>query len=263
LTKADIPPGGEGKIEVSFNSGHRKGRQHKTVTVVSNDPVNPKARLKIEAFVEVEFDFTSYVLDFGTISDKDTVTKSVFLSIKNPQEAKITDITTSTPFIVARQVGPVDMDSGRAEIEITVLPGLPYGRINGTVTVHSNLESKPQANLRIMGRVIGDVEVTPDVLFFTFRGSKEITDRELQKRLMITNRSKERSLKILGIADPDGRMDIELKMLREGQQYQADVTLKRQVLEGKMPLNGFVVINTDNPKQSEIKVRYTVVKRNK
>lgn len=51
--KEPIAPGAEGEIEVVFSSGKKKGKQNKTVTIVSNtNPVQTK--LTIEAFIEVE-----------------------------------------------------------------------------------------------------------------------------------------------------------------------------------------------------------------
>jgi len=42
-----IPPGGEGVIEVIFNSANRSGRQHKSITVISNTQPNT-THLQIE-----------------------------------------------------------------------------------------------------------------------------------------------------------------------------------------------------------------------
>lgn len=42
-----IKPGEESKFDVKFNSRGKKGKQHKTVTVITNDPVNPTTILKL------------------------------------------------------------------------------------------------------------------------------------------------------------------------------------------------------------------------
>ncbi|MCB9232864.1 MAG: DUF1573 domain-containing protein [Bacteroidia bacterium] len=47
-----LAPGTSTKVEVSFNSTGRAGLQEKTVTVITNDPVNPVIYLKIKCVVK-------------------------------------------------------------------------------------------------------------------------------------------------------------------------------------------------------------------
>lgn len=48
-----IKPGEESKFDVKFNSRGKKGKQHKTVTVITNDPANPTIILKLNGDVTV------------------------------------------------------------------------------------------------------------------------------------------------------------------------------------------------------------------
>lgn len=50
--KKVINPGDSGKIIVIFNSFGKKGEQHHTVTVITNDPENPETALEISGKVE-------------------------------------------------------------------------------------------------------------------------------------------------------------------------------------------------------------------
>lgn len=52
LKDKTLSPGESNAIEVTFNSKGRRGRQHKTVTVTTNDPKNPIVRLNIECRIE-------------------------------------------------------------------------------------------------------------------------------------------------------------------------------------------------------------------
>ena len=42
MAKSVIAPGETGKIKTTFNSAGKRGKQNKTITVVTNDPVNPR-----------------------------------------------------------------------------------------------------------------------------------------------------------------------------------------------------------------------------
>ena len=47
-----LKPGESSKISIVFNTAGRNGKQHKTVTVISNDPVNPSIVLHIEGAIK-------------------------------------------------------------------------------------------------------------------------------------------------------------------------------------------------------------------
>jgi hypothetical protein len=47
-----IAPGGEGTLKVSFNSSGRSGSQNKSITLVSNDPENPRLMVRLSGKVD-------------------------------------------------------------------------------------------------------------------------------------------------------------------------------------------------------------------
>lgn len=51
LSDQIIPPGKTGKIKTTFNSSNQRGNQVKTITVISNDPKNPKTILWVRGEV--------------------------------------------------------------------------------------------------------------------------------------------------------------------------------------------------------------------
>ncbi len=48
-----IPAGQESKIDVTFRSRGKKGKQNKTITVITNDPVNPTVTLKVTGLINL------------------------------------------------------------------------------------------------------------------------------------------------------------------------------------------------------------------
>ncbi len=263
MTKTAIPPGGEGEIEVTFSTGRKKGRQKKSITVTSNDPENPTTRISVTVLIEVEFDFESYTLNYGRMRTNDTATKSTFIQILDPEKTRFTDITTSSPFVSAKRVEASDSADNhtRIEIEVTLLPGLPPGRINETVTAHSSLESKSKATLRLTGSIVGDVEVTPEVLRFVVNESQDASDQNISQKLQITNNSENKPLRILGARDPDDRLQLNVKTVEEGREFELTATVKPDTLFTLGNKTGTIVITTNNQEQKEITVRYNVVRR--
>ena len=51
MSKNEIPPGGEGKIKVEFDSTTQLGKTRRSVRIISNDPIHPKSYLTIFADV--------------------------------------------------------------------------------------------------------------------------------------------------------------------------------------------------------------------
>lgn len=209
--------------------------------------------------IEVEFDFDSYSLSFGSVSQNDSLTKSAFIQVKDPKKTKITDITTSSPLVTARQVKPPVLEGNKTkiEIEVTLLPGLPPGRLSETVTVHSNLKSKQVATLRLSGSIIGEVEVTPENLRFIIRDSVNPGDESTTQRLVILNRAEGTPLHILGVKDQNDRLRLVLRTVEEGQKYELTAALKQEAPSTGSNLSGSILITTDNPKQKEITVKYS------
>ncbi len=52
MSKNEIPPGGEGKIKVEFDSTTQLGKIRRSIRIISNDPVHPKTYLNIFADVK-------------------------------------------------------------------------------------------------------------------------------------------------------------------------------------------------------------------
>lgn len=262
MTQADIPPGGEGEIEVTFSTGGKKGTQTKSISITSNDPNTPTAKVKVRALIEVEFDFESRSLDFGRVKLDEPVSKSTKLVIKDPTKASLTELSSSNPLVEVKQLASEVSESGetKVEIEITLLPGYPLGRMRETITAHSNLESKPKATIRISASVQGEVELIPETLRFDrYPRNDEKTSKS--QKLQIVNKSPDHDLHILSVEDPDGRLALELKTLQGGQRYEVAATLIEDAFGEGTYYKGTIQIKTDNPKQETITVNYNIYSR--
>jgi hypothetical protein len=212
----------------------------------------------------VEFDFKSNRLDFGRISKDTTVTKTAVLQVLKPEKTKVLGITTSSPYVKAERVpGPSGAgDEGETEIEVTISPGLAPGKIHETVTVRSDLASKPEAQLHLTGMIVGDVEVTPDRLRFWYSADHNAERQILQHKVQIINRSADKTLKILDVRDSRNMLDLSLATVDEGRHYELTATLKKEDLEaGKGGQAGQLIITTNDPDQREISIGYWVIRR--
>jgi len=259
---AAIPPGGEGQIKVTLNTGNKTGELNKTIRVTTNDPRRRTSTIKVKATIELDFEFVAPSLYFSKFSVDETITKSAFLQVKDPAKTKILDVVSLTPAISARKVGygTQGNKTHMFEIEVTIKPGMPIGQFLDTVIVHSNLIRKPTAILRITGTVSGAVEVNPPSLNFMVN-SKETTGRNRTKYVYITNYQKKIPLEILDIIDQDDHLDFELEPTEEEGKFKLMVKLTEEDVPDGGNLSGTFKIITNNPDFKEFTIVYSAVWR--
>lgn len=255
-----IVPGGEGKIEVTFNSGHRRGQQTKTITVNSNDPETSAVLLRIAAFVDVSFGFESSGLDMEKLRPEQTMSKKAYIKLKEPGGATVKNIRTSSEFVEARVVDdPESVSGGRIPIEIRVKPGLPLGYFNNSVTVTPSVDTLPSATIRVYGTIVGDIEISPESVRFIVMKNADNSVLPSQEKVTIMNHSLGRALGIVRVFDPDGKLDIETQRVREGEEY---LLLIRPINPAELTLDhaGAIVITTDDPELGDLLVHYEIVR---
>lgn len=262
MTQADIPPGGEGEIEVTFSTGGKVGNQTKTITVTSNDPDNANSKLKITALIEIAFGFSTRGMNFGTVSMKDEVTKTAYIEIKDPATTQLTELISSSPLIEVRQLPATTDADGKYKIgvEVKLKPGSKPGRFNESIKAKSNLEGIRESTLRVSATITGDIELNP----LSIRFNRIPDDEEkstTSQTVHIINKSPERDLNILAYEDPDHKLNLDLKTLQGGQRYELVATLNGDNLDESNYFKGTIEITTDNPEQEKVTVDYMIYSR--
>jgi len=257
-----IPPGGVGKIEVSFDSTDRVGEQHKEITVTSNDPLSPTFDVLLQANVEIIFGFALNTLGMGKVSECESFTKSAYLKVKDLQTTQITGITSSSPYVVARAVSNYEAESwNKREIQVTVSPGLPVGRFSAAIILQSNLEDVPQAKLYVSGNIIQSVEIKPGFLTFTIEEPEKMQNGD-SKKLHVLNHCSKNNWQITKVHDPDGHLSVTTNLVRENREDELEVTVIPEGLPEKRRHRGSLSISTNDPNQEDIQVKYTLVRSN-
>jgi len=255
-----IPPGGEGQIAVTLDTHGKNGKLDKSISIISNDPVNTTASIHVLATIELDFDFESANMYLGRLDVDSQVTRSAFIQVKDIKEIEIGEITTSTPLLSARSLGftQVEGQGSRLEIEITAGPGFPPGEFHGTIKVRSNLTRKPEAELRVWAQVPTGVEVVPSSLNYRIR-SAATSERDRIKLIHISNFAKNLPLKILDTRDLDGNLELKLRTVEEGKEYELTATVKEGEIPKEGRCSGRIQIMTNNPEYKELIVAYSAV----
>jgi len=260
LTSTDIPPGGEGQIEVTFDSNHKTGQQKKAITVESNDPRKPSALLHISAVVEIVFGFEQYNLDFGKLRKGQPVAITTTLIVKDPLIGKTVTFASSSPYVAAALVetsAGSNSEDGKLTVEVTGSPEMPAGKIKATLTARSGDRSVPEATIQVQGTVIGNLEVSPDIVQFHVDTTKGGSKPQAQV-VRVTGTSEEVALQLLRVEDVNQKLQIQVDTLLAGKQYEISMRPQPSVLKDRQNVVGTVNITTDDKEQPLMSVTYFV-----
>jgi hypothetical protein len=235
------------------------GQQKKVVTVSTNDIDAPEVQLQVSANIRVDFQFYPAVLKFEKINIHEESTQTASFYIFDPTQNDIADITSSSSLITAKQLPPSteDMTTGRIPIEVTVLPGMPLGNFNESITITSKQQDVPPAVLQLSGSIVGELEVIPGSLRFLVdlaRGLKYVRGQTVT----VVNRTPDQKLKLVEVRDLNDSLDLVTRTLQEDQMFEINATIKQKVLDKGENVSGDILIQTNNAQLKEVKIPYRV-----
>ncbi|MBD3219243.1 MAG: DUF1573 domain-containing protein [candidate division Zixibacteria bacterium] len=260
MTETAIPPGGEGKIEVTFDSKKRRGKSIKHITVESNDPVSPKESLTISAYVEAEFGFETNSLNMGRIRKGESVSRTATLLLKDTSKRNLLEIGSKSSHIDVQIVDGDSENDGRIEVEVTVNADDFFGRLDERVTANLTDGSHPESILRIIANIIGNVEVNPRSIHFIIDTALAEPDVPIREIKVFSN-SENAEFKLLSVMDTNDLLTINADTLIADKQYRILTRPNQKAMNLNRITSGFVKIKTDDPEQPEISFSYRIILR--
>lgn len=258
LTDKDIPPGGEGKIEVTFDSKHKKGQQKKTITVESNDPKKPKATLFMTGLVEVQFGFNRTNLNIGRIRKGEPFSKTVVLLLKDASKKNLLEVSTQSPKIMVNTVKSSQNQDGQIEVNITLKQDVQAGKLNEKIIAKLSDSSYPASNLRITGTVIGNVDVIPGIVRFSIDTSLSFAEQP-ELTVKVVSAKEGFKFRMLKVEDPRNRLTFQIDTLVVDEKFEIRIKPHEDVVSKRKNLSGEIKIYTDDTAQPEISIYYNVL----
>ena len=261
VSATELPPGGEGKIEVKVSTRGRKGKLQKSVTVYSNDPTQPRFMLKVEGQVDVIAGFQPDRMDLKNVAKGSVTTRTVSIMARNPGQLKITEVTSSAPDKIKAELTDVD---GKPAVMVTLTAGDKAGRISARITAKTNLKSPKEIQLYVYGQVSDDLVVDRSYAFFPAakksKGDSALAGSLSRLASMFGKRSNlvrltvsslaGKPFAVTGVEDPDGA--IISKVEKQADATHVYLMLARQPSSKR----GTLKIKTDRADQPVVEVRY-------
>ena len=153
-----IAPGAKGKISVIFDTFHYRGKQHKTVTITTNDPHHEKVTLTLSGTVKVAVDIKpSPSIAMLTVVKSEKKTRTFTVVALEPMKGfKVIKVEKAVPYIHVSAPRPSKKHKGGFDITVTLGPNAPVGRLGQDIIIHTNHKRQPKAAVRVWANVVAE-----------------------------------------------------------------------------------------------------------
>jgi hypothetical protein len=236
----EIPPGGEGKIDVTFKTGAGSGgKREKHITVTTNDPDKKTVSLTITTDVVEAIGINPIRINFSQVKKGQEHVRFASLTGEDKDTTKLTGSESPNPNIKV-EINPKGFDNDKyQQIKIILLPTMKAGRFFERVNIHTDHKTMKDIQLNVIGDVTGDVTIAPNQVHFgLFQKGKQPSERFLTIRS-----AGEVTFKILEVTSSIPEVTARVETVVDGKEYKLRATLS-DAFAGDS-LNGTLTIKTD------------------
>lgn len=150
--KMVVPPGGNGEIEVTFNTTSYFGRNVRTTSVLSNDPQSPLARLRIIATINYDVAIDPPHIYVGKVKRGASVRTFPRVLIGDDRDVRFTNIESKSK-IVKVDWAAVGSNERERRLAVSIQPDAPAGAFRESILIHTTSERRPVMAVSIIGTV--------------------------------------------------------------------------------------------------------------
>lgn len=268
LAKSEYKPGESGVIEVTFNPHGKRGQQHTTVTITSNDRFQPNKTIAILSDVRPNVMMDPQVVAFNQVQKGKGGT--IMLKVTSRlDEFSITDITTTNPDAFEAKV--VDSKSETLEdgkpgkvtnIEVKLKPGTPVGMAQANLTLRTTNAKNPLINVSTFAEVTGELTTTPVKFFLNQLKPDQDLSSGVSNKVVLRHRDGKafkitKTEVIRQINGVEHAFTAEAKPQGDkGDSYEITLLGKVPASTVAAPVQGDVVLTTDIPGEETVRIGY-------
>jgi hypothetical protein len=245
----EIPPGGEGKIDITFKTGSGSGgKREKHITVTTNDPEKQTISLTITTNVVEAISINPSRINFNQVKKGQEHVRFASVDGEDKDTTKLTGSESSNPNIKL-EISPSGFEGDKyQQIKIILMPTMKVGRFFERVIIHTDHKTMKDIQLNVIGDVTGDVTVAPNQVHFgLFQKGKQPSERFLTLRAV-----GEVTFKILEVKSSIPEVTASIDTIVDGKEYKLRAALS-DTFAGDS-LNGTLSIKTDLQNDSIIEV---------
>lgn len=255
LSDQIIKPGETGEIKVNYDTSKGMGAIEKKVTVISNDPENEQAILKVKLFLQVEVEAVPNTAYFGAIfADKEDNNRRVRVTSPTLEDLNIREVAIDSEHVAYDVSNATDGSNGKV-ISFRIKNSAPLGEFSALATVTTNSEKQPTITVPIEATVYGDVEVRPLRLYLAPHFPTQVRENTIT----IRDRAQTGDFKVESVIDRSGYLNLRVEPVREGYEYSIIATTKtdNEVAPSQGQYAGVLEVITNREGEEKIPVNYS------
>jgi hypothetical protein len=259
LKTSSLKPGEETELGFTLNLGKTRSQVQKYIRVLSDDPDSPEVQLTIKADYTPLYDLAPNTVNVALRQGADT---NITVRIKRTDGQKLDSLSVKSTkdWIVAKtQSGASASD---AELILAIKPEGAGRRFAEQVQILGS-DNAPIATVSVLGRIITDVAVTPEMLYWNITDPNRFRDNPneavARRRLLVNSTVPDQKLEVRNATSSLKEVTVEVGPSVNGR-YEVTAKLA-EVPESS--LKGTVTFETNIPGQAKVEVPITinVVKR--
>ncbi len=243
-----IPPGGEGYVKATFNTKGRRGETNKKIYVYSNDPSVPKFALSLKGEIIVEVEVKPTRLNFGTLGKRQTSSRDFFVTIKNPEEVRVSSVTINDGRF-SIEPGAVD-SAGRVHYLVKFLGSDKTVKISKKIKISLDGAVIPYMEILVHVNVPSDI-VYRESLDFRQRGGK-YTPQEVSFRTRSGT-----PVEILGVKDTGDLLITEI-LERKGHRSALKAYVANPEAVPSKRGRHRLIVTTNHQDEPELEISYRI-----
>lgn len=251
-----IAPGGSGKIHAVLDTSTFAGAIAKGITVLTNDPAQPRLELTVKADVRPHLTANPGFARFlqPQHSEPGVVEQRVWT--KSFDDLQILGVTSPYPFLKVTHSPIADAadrheDGVGPQHELTFVldyTQAPVGSLADYVVVETNHPQQPQLKIPVSGFVRPLVVVTPNAADF---GALEL-DADGAFGSVILKHYGSQPLEISAAETTIPGVEVAIEPVEEGREFKVLVQLPPDMPKG--PFDGTISLSTNNPRKPTVEI---------
>lgn len=248
-----LEPGETVEIVAEFDSKGRRGKQRKTVTVMSDDPIEPRLQLLLTAEIFTVMEVLIDGRPLRTIplrrvgAGQEISTKIEVLPTEPDESLEVTSVAIETDSL-SHKLEPLTKDDRTGyRLRLSVVPDAVPGPITASVRINARVgEELAYFTARVTGEIIGELTFTP-------RQIKQTSPVIIGSKLTpVKIRSESKTpFDILGV-DAGPNVEAEVSQQRGGYEYLITPRIRESASPG--PFGTFLEIRTSSVVQPVIRI---------
>lgn len=253
-----LAPGERGELVFTLNLAGMRGHVVKTITVPSNDPATPQVQLTLKADVQAIFEVNPSAVIVGDLPIGGTTNFTLTVKRNDGTNCVISKVERSSETLDVTPVGTME-DPKQVQFQVQVnATGAPRRLMEWVRLSAAGVES-PIALVYFHGRLVGDVSVTPEHVFWGIPpginwpgpAPELLTTRKIE----VTVNKPGLQLDVRNVSCNLTNITVEVQPVEPGRRY---TLVAKLTTPPPASVNGALSFETNIPSQPHVNVPITV-----